>query len=279
MPMLKAQKVEYANALKKEIESYKTAAVMPIDAIPDRLLQKVRNQLKPDSKLIIARKSLLVRALGEKKLKSFEKHFDKNFALVLSNKEPFELYKIISGNRLKLGAKPNQIALEDILIEPGDTSVAPGQTVTELKNAGIDVQIQKGKVVIAKKKVLVEKGKKISGAVANALKILDIKPFEISPKLSVAMENGLLFSELALKIDQEFVKSEILKDFSEAYAMSIALGVVTEYNVKALLLKAYMGAMNVGIEAKVLEPEIVKILIANAAAQATGLAGKAGVDA
>lgn len=279
MTMLKSEKVEYVKALQKEIASFKTAAIMPIEGVPDRLLQKVRNQLKPDSRFIIARKTLLSMALGKEKLAHLEKSLGKNFALVLSNKEPFELYKTISSNKLKLGAKPNQVASSDIVIEPGETSIAPGQTVTELKNAGIDVQIQKGKVVISKKKVLVEKGKKISGAVANALKILEIKPFEITPRLSAALEGNLFFGELALSIDREFVTREILKDFGEAYAMSLEMGMVTEYNANVFILRAYRGAIALGLEAKILEPEIVKMLVANAAIGASGLAGKIGVDA
>jgi large subunit ribosomal protein L10 len=279
MKMIKAQKVEYVKKLQKEIASCKTAAVMPIDGVPDRLLQKVRNQLKPETRFIITRKTLLTRALGKEKLAYLEKSLDKNFALVLSNKEPFELYKIINSNRLRLGAKPNQVAPIDIIIEPGETSIAPGQTVTELKNAGIDVQIQKGKVVISKRKVLVEKGKKISGAVANALKILDIKPFEIAPRLSAALEGALLFNEVALGVDQEFVTREILKDFAEAYAMSLEMGMVTEYNANVFILRAYRGAVALGLEAKILEPEIVKMLVANAAVQASGLANDLGVDA
>lgn len=279
MTMLKAQKVEYVKKLQKEVASYKTAAVMPIDGVPDRLLQKVRNELKPDSHLIITRKTLLVRALGEEKLAHLEKSMGKNFALVLSNREPFELYKTINSNKLRLGAKPNQVAMSDITVEPGDTSIAPGQTVTELKNAGIDVQIQKGKVVIAKRKVLVEKGKKISGAVANALKILEIKPFEVAPRLSVALSGNLLFSEVALRIDRDFVVGEMLKNFAEAYAVSLEAGIVNEYNANVFVLRGYRGAVALGLEARIMEPEIVKMLMANAAMQASGLADKTGVDA
>jgi large subunit ribosomal protein L10 len=278
MRMLKAQKVEYVKKLKKEVASYKTVAIMPIDQIPDRLLQKVRNKLKPESQFIMARKTLIVKAIGAEHLKSLEKHMDKNFALILSNKEPYELYKVMTESKLKLGAKPKQIAPADIVIEPGDTSIAPGQTVTELKNAGIDVQIQKGKVVIAKEKVLVAKGTKISGAVANALKILDIKPFEVAPKLNVAISGGLVYGEAALRVDEEFVKAEIMSNFREAFVASIQLGIVNEYNAEMLVLRAYREAMTIGIEAKIPEPDIMKILVANAAAQASGLAETAGVD-
>ncbi len=278
MTMIKAQKVEYVKKLQKEIASYKTAAIMPIDGVPDRLLQKVRNELKPDSHMIIARRSLLSRAVGEEKLKHLGKSMERNFALVLSNKEPFELYKVVHSSRLRLGAKPNQIAPEDIRIEAGDTNVAPGQTVTELKSAGVDVQIQKGKVVISKGKVLVEKGKKISGAVANALKILDIKPFEISPRLSAALSESLLYSDAALGVDEDFVRDELLRDFSQAYAVSLEAGIVTQYNANVFVVRAYRSAIALGLEAKVPEDEIVKMLVANAAVQAGELASKTGVD-
>ncbi|MCL5239438.1 MAG: 50S ribosomal protein L10 [Candidatus Marsarchaeota archaeon] len=278
MAMVKSQKVEYVKKLQKEIASYKTAAIMPIDGVPDRLLQKVRNELKPDARMIIARKTLLSKAVGKEKLELLGKSMDKNFALVLSNKEPFELYKTIHSSKLRLGAKPNQIAPEDIRIEPGDTNIAPGQTVTELKSAGVDVQIQKGKVIISKGKVLVEKGKKITGAVANALKILDIKPFEIAPRLSVALFDNLSYSDAALGIDEEFVRGELLKDFAQAYAISLEAGIVTQYNANVFIMRAYRSAIALGLEAKVPEDEIVKMLMANAAAQAGELAGKTGVD-
>ena len=53
----------------------------------------------------------------------------------------------------------------------------PGQTVTELKTAGIDVQIQKGKVVIAKDKMLVKKGEQMTPKVAKALHSSKYIPF------------------------------------------------------------------------------------------------------
>ncbi len=279
MARSKRQKEEYVAKLQKELGSAKTVAIMPIDGMPDRLLQKVRNDLKPDSRLIVARKTLITRAMGEKFLPKLESGMGKNFALVLSDSEPSALYRSINSNRLKLMAKPSQIAPQDIVIEPGDTGVAPGQTVTELKNAGIDVQIQKGKVVIAKRRVLVERGKKISKAVANALKILEITPFEVAPRLSVAFSSGLLYSEAVLGIDADYVAAELAKSFAEADMLSTSIGMVTQYNATRLVVKAYRNAMAVGLEGKVLEPEVVSILMADAASAASGVAKLAGIDA
>ncbi|VVB77510.1 50S ribosomal protein L10 [uncultured archaeon] len=271
MTMLKSQKIEFVKNLEKDIKAHKTVAILPMEGLPDRLFQRVKEQLRSNAKVVVARKSLISRALKESGFEKLEPYITGNVALILSNGEPFELYKTISSNKLLLAAKPNQISPEDISIEAGETSIAPGQTVTDLKAGGIDVKIDKGKVVISKDKVLVEKGKKISGAVANALKILDIKPFSVAPKLKVALNGGLIFNEVALGVDEVFVNNEIARNFREAFALSLEMGFVTKYNADMLLGRGYRNAMAVGIEAKVPEPEVTKALIARAAAEAASV--------
>ncbi len=263
--MLKAQKVEFVENLKKEIKSYKTIGILPIQEVPDRLTQKAKNMLKPDTKIIVARKSLIMRALeSNPQLKKLEDHIDSNFALIMSNRSPEELNEIISSNRIKLSAKPNQVSPEDISIESGETTIAPGQAVTDLKTAGIDVQIQKGKVVISKSKVLVAKGTKISVPVSKALKMLDIMPFEAGTQLRAIISEGILYHGLALKVNAEFLTNEISKSFAQACAIASNAGIITEYNVKESISKAYISALGLGLEAKVYEPEIAEKLLAQA---------------
>ncbi|MGC8699806.1 MAG: 50S ribosomal protein L10, partial [Candidatus Micrarchaeia archaeon] len=166
MPMLKKEKIEFVNKLKEEIKSYKTVGIMPIDALPDRLVQKIRNSYRGDTKIVFARKNLILKALeGNSELSKLAEFVKGNSVVLLSNKDPITVYNEIKSNKLKLAAKPNQIAPNDIVIEAGETTIPPGQGVTDLKAAGIDVQIQKGKVIISKSKVLVPKGSKISTAV------------------------------------------------------------------------------------------------------------------
>lgn len=271
MQMLKQQKIEMVKQIAADLKKHSTIAILPLENIPDNLLQKVRNVTKKDSKFVIARKSLISRSLKGSKFEVLEKHLSGNFAIILSNSEPSELYQRISSNKLKLMAKPNQIAPDDIRVESGETSIAPGQAVTELKAAGIDVQIQKGKVVISKGKVIVEKGKKISPAVANALKILNIKPFEVAPKLAVAFSNGILFTRKALSFGAAEARAELMTAFAQAYALSLDRGIITVYNIGTFIGKAYRSAVALGLDAKIPEPEITKMLLAEAARQASGL--------
>ncbi|MDE1825886.1 MAG: 50S ribosomal protein L10 [Candidatus Micrarchaeota archaeon] len=274
--MLKAQKVEYAKKLRAEVKKYKVVGVLPLGAIPDRLLQKIRNQIKPDAKLVIARKSLVLKALeGDERLERIKPFVEKNMALILTNKDPFELSRIISSNKLKLAAKPNQLSPEDISIESGETAIAPGQAVTDLKAAGIDVQIQKGKVVIAKSKVIVAKNAKISLAVAKALTMLDIKPFQVWASIQAVMSDNLFITGEVLNITPELVSTQMAQGFRVANTLTTDIGYVTEYNFAPLLKKGYLSALGLGLATKSYEPGIVEKLIAEAVLAAVGLSAKA----
>ncbi|MGC8889060.1 MAG: 50S ribosomal protein L10, partial [Candidatus Micrarchaeia archaeon] len=111
MPMLKKEKIDLVNKLKDEVKHYKTVGVMPVNAIPDRLLQKIRNTLRNDTKIVFARKNLILKVLeSDPVISKLSQYVEGNNVLVLSNKDPVELYNQIKSNKLKLAAKPNQIA-------------------------------------------------------------------------------------------------------------------------------------------------------------------------
>ena len=272
MVMLKAQKVEFVKKLSEDIKKHKTVAVVPLEMVPDRLMQKVRNGLKPDAKFIVARKNLVLMALGnDKRFEGLKSHVHGNVALVLSDKDAAEVNAFISGNKLRLGAKPNQISPDDITIEAGETSIAPGQAVTDLKAAGIDVQIQKGKVVIGKSKVLVHKGDKISHAVSKALKMLEITPFEAAAAVDVAQEGNITFGKEALNFSTEKALDELARDFVAANALSIRINYVTAYNVSGFISRAFIGAVALGVQNNLYEKEIIDKVVSKAFLQALGL--------
>jgi len=269
--ILRKEKEALVKKISKELQDHKTVAIMQISGVPDRLLQQTRNKLRENgAEVIITRKTLLERALG----KNFEKlaqYLNGNVALVVSDKEPFELNKLVSSNVLQLQAKPGQTSPIDIMVKAGETDITPGQAVTELKAAGLDVQIQRNKVIIAKDKVVVEAGKKITTNIANALKLLGIKPFRVSTSLSVAYYDNILFTSRALSIDTAYVTNELLKCFAEADALSTSLGIVTSYNVSSFIRQAYARAITLGKYAKVPEPEILSMLLEEASAEANKL--------
>ncbi|MGC8587042.1 MAG: 50S ribosomal protein L10 [Candidatus Micrarchaeia archaeon] len=278
--MIKSEKIAFVNNLKKEVKQYNSVGVLQLRSLPDTLLQKIRNEMKSGMKIVMARKSLLKKALeGDSTLEKLIPFIDGNVALVLSNKDPFELYREVGAKRLKMAAKPGQIAGSDIFIEAGETTIAPGQAVTDLKAAGIDVQIQKGKVAIAKSKVLVPAGAKISTAVSKALRMLDITPFEAYASISAIISSNMLMTKEVLGITKEETVGNIVSAFGNAYALSIAANYVTPFNIKEFIRRAYVGALGVGITANVYEPGVIEQLIAKAVAAALGLENAGNIDA
>ncbi|MDE1868998.1 MAG: 50S ribosomal protein L10 [Candidatus Micrarchaeota archaeon] len=272
MALTKDQKKKFVEEHRKELQKYSLVGIIPLSKIPDRLLQSTKFRLKPNVKFILGRKTLLTKILeGSEKTKLLTKELQDTSAIILSNEDPFELYKTFKANVIKLAAKPNQAAPVDVHIEAGETSIQPGQAVTDLKTAGIDVQIQKGKVVIAKDKIIVKKGDLITTAVSKALHTLDIKPFSAVIEPSVLFSGNMMFRKNVLGITQEQTVSDIAKAFNSALTLSIEAKILNQYTVARLITQAYNTAMYVGIEAKLYDSGIIEKLLAEAYMKAAAL--------
>jgi large subunit ribosomal protein L10 len=275
--LTKTQKVSFVDEHKKLLKKYKVVGVVQLKGIPDTLLQSTKNQLRSNTKFILGRKTLLIKILeSDANAKKLSKELTDTSAIILSNEDTFELYGKFKSNSLKLAAKPGQISPEDVSVLAGETGIQPGQTVTDLKSAGIDIQIQKGKVVIAKDKILVKKGDVISANIAKALHTLEILPFEAMMEPSSLLSNGLVYNKKVLGINKDSTTSEIMLCFRNALGICFEAQIINAYTINGFITKAYKGAMHLGLEAKVLDSGIIDLLLASAVSQATALKGQAG---
>jgi large subunit ribosomal protein L10 len=272
--LTKTQKVSFVDERKKLLKSYKVVGIIQLIGIPDTLLQSTKNKLKGNTKFIMGRKTLLTKILESKEeTKKLIPYITDTSAILLSNEDPFELYSKFKSNSLKLSAKPGQLSPEDVEIKAGETGIQPGQTVTDLKSAGVDVQIQKGKVVIAKDKVMVKKGEVISANLAKALHTLDIYPFLAVIEPTILFSDGMMFSKKVLGINAETTTHELTVAFRGALNLALEANIVNAYTINNFITKAYNSAMHLGVETKALDSGIVELLLANAANQATALSG------
>jgi large subunit ribosomal protein L10 len=270
--LTKAQKIKFVDEHKKLLKSYKLVGIVQVSGIPDRLLQSTKNKLKGDTKFIMGRKTLLKKILeSQEPTKQLADHLTNTSAIVVSNEDPFELYGKFKANSLRLAAKPGQISPEDVSVNAGETGIAPGQTVTELKSAGVDVQIQKGKVVIAKDKVLVKKGEVISSSVAKALHILEIMPFKAEIEPYALLSDGMVFTKRVLGINAQTTTQEITMCFKNALALSFEAKIINAYTIERFLTDAYAKAMHLGVECKIPDSGIIEMLLAKAAMEAASL--------
>lgn len=270
--LTKSEKIKFVEANKKAIKSAKLVGVVNTNGLPDRLLQSMKNRTRGSTRFIMGRKTLLLKILeAAPDGKALSEGVTGTSAIIISDADPFELYNEFRSGAIKLAAKPGQIAPEDVEVKAGETSIMPGQTVTELKSAGIDVQIQKGKVVIAKDKVIVKKGAQISPSVAKALRILDVMPFNAVLDPSMLISGGITFTRAALSITRDSVMADMSKAFSGALSIALQCNIVNQYTINSLITKAYNSAVCLGVEAKIYDSGIIELLISGAVSSATAL--------
>jgi large subunit ribosomal protein L10 len=270
----KKEKESFVKEAAKAMSKYTTVGVINLSGIPDNLLQKTRNGMRDEIRLILGKKNILERVLkSEERTEKLADNLSGTSAIVLSNSDPFDIYKAFKSNEIKLTAKPKQIAPADINIEAGETSLQPGQAVTELKQAGVDVQIQKGKVMISKSKVIVKKGEMITSTAAKVLHTLGVAPFRAAIEPVSLLSNGVIFGKDVLDISAEKTITGLSKAFMEAYTLCLEIGEVNEYTLKPLITTAYLRALALGLEIKAYEPGIIELLIGRASVQAAALGG------
>jgi large subunit ribosomal protein L10 len=270
--LTKTQKVNFVEEHKKLLKNYKVIGIVQLKGIPDRLLQSTKHKLRDSTRFIMGRKSLLTMILDSNAdTKGLSEHLTETCAIILSNDGPFDLYAKFKSNSIRLAAKPGQTAPDDVSVSAGETGIQPGQTVTDLKSAGIDVQIQKGKVVIAKDKVVVKKGDTISSKMAKALHTLDILPFEAVIEPSALLSENLIFNRKVLGIDRESTTSELARCFGNALSICLEAKIINSYTINNFITNAYNNALHLGLEVKALDSGIVDLLLASAASQAAAL--------
>ncbi|MFZ5954991.1 MAG: 50S ribosomal protein L10 [Nanoarchaeota archaeon] len=202
----------------------KTIMIVSIKSLPSPQLQEIRKKLRGKAEIKIAKKSLINHVLENKEqLKLLIPYIQEDCAIIFSDQDAFELSAFLTDNKSPSKAKPGQIALEDIKVEAGPTSLMPGPDISLLSSAGLQVKIEGGKIAIQQQSVLVKKGEKITEQKSSILGKLDISPFKIGVEPIAAFYEQKIYSEIKVN------KEENIKNLVNAFAKCIAFGVSLNY--------------------------------------------------
>jgi len=264
-------KKEMVAKITKELETAKVIAVVDLHNLPGALLHGMRKGMKGHGKVIIYKTNLLKKALKRAKKDALIPVMVGEKALLLSDMDPFMLYKKMNANPLKVYAKEGQIAPYDIVVPAGETQLAPGPVLTELKTAGIDARIAAGKIAVGKDSTVAKKGEAIKGAVAKALQKLDIRPFEVKVHVPLALEGSISYSEELLNVDEKKFMSDLIGAHMGARAVAMEIGFVTKDTIGPLIQKAFRQAKHVGMEKDIMVPQLMEELVKKAARQANAM--------
>ena len=266
--------------LAKEISSSKTVAVLNMENLPSRELQKIRKNISDKINLRMTRKTLLRLALtksGRKSASKLIKHIDEGMpALLLSELDSFELWQLLKENMSESPAKPGQKAPFDIIIPAGPTSFAPGPILGELGDVGIKAGINAGKIEIKEDSLVIKEGEEINEKLAAILSRFDIRPMKMGLNLVVSLEDETLFLRKTLDVDSEEFTKDLEKSYSDAVKLAYGVGIINEVTAKLLLQKAETDAMKLAYSQSILTDKVKDLLLVKANAEATKLTGELG---
>lgn len=265
-------------ALAKMISEAKTVVLLDVRGLPDRLLQSARKQLRGKAKFVMAKNSVLIRALDEaKNAKELAAHINSPSVIVLSDSlSPYQIFKHFKDNKKPVAAKPGQVAPFDIVVPVGETDLPPGPALSELKNAGINAQIKAGKIIIAKDSTVAKTGAKISDAVCKALQKLNILPFTAKVNMVAGVEGKYLYRAEVLDIDELQLAQDLAGGALLAYNMSLNCSYPTEANRNALLAGALAQSRALVSETGTYSTAHMELLLAQSLRMESSLEGKVG---
>lgn len=269
------RKKSQAEQIAKKIKAAKLVALVDIRGLPDRLLQSARKGLRGKAEFIVAKASVLRRAIAASgKAKEIEPSVNVPCALIIGDMSAYSLFKYFKDNRANVAAKPGQVANFDIIVHEGETDLMPGPALSELKNAGINAQIRAGKIVVAKDSTVAKAGVKITDAMCKALQKLSVLPFKAGLTMVGGVENGTYYQASVLDIDEAMLVSDLGLAENRAYSLSINVSYFTEANSSQLVTNAARQAMSVATEAGVYSESSMESLLAQALRMGAALEGK-----
>lgn len=269
-------KKEKVASVSKIAAKYPVTALLNIRNLPDRILQSSKKKLRGKAEFAVAKNSVIIRALDKSGKGSLSEHLDFPTAIVFTSMTPYALFKFFKDNKSKVAAKPGQIAPFDIIVYAGETDLAPGPALSELKGAGINAQIKAGKIVIAKDSVVAKAGTKITDSVCKALQKLNILPFEAMVHLVAAYDGKYTFTASTLDIDDAKLHTDLLECLSQTFNVSFNASFPTSQNIGALLSNGISQARNMAINGYVYSDASTELLLAQAALLGNAFSGKVG---
>lgn len=273
--MNKAEVKEIVSLIKK----YSIIGVVDMENMPAPQLLKMRTQLNGKALIRMSKGRLIQVAFDLVKdnvngIDQLREHLKGMPALILTNENPFKLYKIIQKSKSAAPAKPGQKAPNDISIQAGPTPFAPGPIIGELGALGLKTAIENGKVAIKADKLLVREGEIITDKVAGLLTRFGIEPMEIGLNLVAVLEDGIVFTKGILAVDEKQYIADIKRLSSESMNLAVFAGYASKDTIKLLVAKAYRNANGLAESRDIMTSDNAKAVIAKAERQMQAVKAK-----
>ena len=248
---------------------HKIVGIIDIAGIPAPQLQQMRGNIRKKALIRSAKNTLILKALDEAEkqvsgISQLKAEVTGQAAVIVTDVNPFALFKEIKATRTNAPAKGGETAAKDIEVTAGETPFKPGPIVGELQKAGIPAAIQEGRVVIKSDKVLVEAGKKIPKELAQMLSRLEIYPIELGLNLHAVFEKGSIYKPDVLDIDMDRFMGQLRTASLSALGLVMETAWISKGTIQHLVTKAHRSAYALAIEKNIVTKETMNQILAKA---------------
>ncbi len=265
-------KTDEVEKIKKLADEFPIVGVIDFSNMPLAQLQSMRESLRKDVVIIGGRKRIFLKALEVVKTKhkgveNLEKYMRGQPALLFTKMNPFTLVKQLDKSKTSAPAKPGSIAPKDIVVPAGPTGFAPGPIIGELSSVGIKAGIDAGKVVIKQDSLVCKTGEIINAKLAGILVRLGIEPMEIGLNIVAVYEKGEIFEKSVLSINEAEYISNIMRAHIWALNLAVEAGMLNSETTEVLIVRAFNDSKALARSQNILAKEVVDEILAQADAE------------
>ncbi len=272
--MVSEEKIKRVKELSEKINSHRAIGILDIHGLPSAAMQNIRKALRGSALIKVEKKSIIKRALEQSNKKDAKKLLEMEAAMpaiLLTNDDPFRIFKLIKKKRTPTFAKPGDKAEREVVIPAGPTELPPGPIISELKAAGIKASIQGQNIVVNEECKLLDTGDVIDEKVANILMKLGIKASSTGLNLLGIWEDNTLYSKDVLDVNVEDYKKMIEDASKQAFNLAFNVDYPTKQVVELMLFKASSDALNLAVNSEIYEKDVIDVLLARAESHALSL--------
>jgi large subunit ribosomal protein L10 len=246
------EKIRLVDDIAEKVKKSKTILIASTKGLPASQFQKIKKSLRGKAEVIVAKKSIVIRAVEKVEkgaLQNLKKEIGADVALIFSEIDAFELSSLLIDSQSPAKAKVGDIAPEDIEIEAGPTELIPGPAISELGAVGLKVKVENGKLAIVQGRTIVKEGEAIDDKAANVMAKLNITPMKVGfiPVSAYDAKEEKIYTEI--RIDKEGALQELRTALSKGLGFAINLGYSTKETITYFIAKA-------GLEEKALSSKL-----------------------
>ncbi len=277
------RKIETVSKLKGLIKEHQTIGIVQMESIGAKTVQKLRADLRGRATIVAAKNTLMRRAMADSKIKGSDllsEYISGPAVFLFTNDSPYQIANYLDKNKVKAPAKAGQISPISVTIPKMNTGFMPGGVISELNSVGLPTRIEDGTVAIPSDTQVLERGDRVSTTLASILTRLDIEPFLVGLSLDVVLENGEIIGHENLVVDFEAYRNELIFAHQSAMNLAMEAGILNSDSAPLVIAKAKRNAFALAASIGYINKETASMVLGRAHAHALALARAASqVDA